>query len=175
MLAPVIARCLLRYAVPAALTALWFATAGTVASEEGYVSIAMQDNVFRPEIIRVPVGSQVEWHNDGGNVHNVVADDGSYDSGNLEPGQEFTQAFNESGVYTFTCTLHGVPGVGGMIGTIVVGDVPIPTEHGDVGRGREPVPTNEPSALDRLAQERPAAAPTQAQVGAERSQQIGRQ
>ena len=130
-----------RLAVFAALTALWLAAAGAAASEEGYVSISMRDNAFQPEVLRVPVGTEVDWHNDGINIHNVVADDGTYGSGNLEPGQEFTQSFDKPGVYKFTCTLHGAPGVGGMIGMVVVGDVPIPTEHGDVSKGREPMPT----------------------------------
>lgn len=135
----------LRRALPVAgfvaCSAVWLASAGAAASDEGYVSVSMRDNVFQPEAIRVPIGSQIEWHNDGANVHNVVADDGSYASGNLEPGQEFTQRFDKPGVFKFTCTLHGIPGVGGMIGMVVVGDVPIPSEHGNVGKGREPVPT----------------------------------
>ncbi len=138
----------------AALTALWLAAAGSVGADDGYVSVAMRDDVFQPEIIRVPVGTTVEWRNDGRNVHNVTADDGSYASGNMAPSQEFQQTFAEPGVYKFTCTLHGAPGVGGMIGMIAVGDVPIPTEHGDVGEAREPVPT-EPGNMIRVPADQP--------------------
>ena len=137
----VVLRRVLRLAGVVALTVLWLAAAGAAASDEGYISVSMLDDVFKPDVIRVPVGSDVEWTNDGRNVHNVTADDGTYASGNMDPGKEFAQTFDKPGVYKFTCTIHGVAGVGGMIGMIVVGDVPIPTEHGDVSKGREPVPT----------------------------------
>ncbi|MEO5884679.1 MAG: cupredoxin domain-containing protein, partial [Candidatus Limnocylindrales bacterium] len=115
--------------------------AGAVAEEETYVTVRMGDDVFLPEVLRVPTGTKIEWVNAGRNPHNVTADDGGYGSANLAPGEEFAHDFTEPGVYRFTCTLHGVAGVGGMVGMIVVGDVAIPTEHGDVSKGREPVPT----------------------------------
>lgn len=135
-------RRVLRLAGLALVTMLWLAAAAvTAADDPGYVSVGMGDDVFQPDVLRVPVGTNVEWHNGGHNVHNVTADDGTYASGTMAPGQEFAQQFDKPGVYKFTCTIHGVPGVGGMIGMIVVGDVPIPNDHGNVSKGREPVPT----------------------------------
>lgn len=154
MTARATARRVLRLAGLATLAALWLAAGGAIASSEGYISVTMLDNVFKPEIMRVPVGTDVEWRNDGINVHNVTADDGTYASGNLEPGQEFTRTFAEPGVYKFTCTLHGAAGVGGMIGMVVVGEVPIPNEHGDVSKGREAVPT-EPGTIVRVPTDQP--------------------
>jgi plastocyanin len=124
-----------------AFAGLWLAAAGVATADDDYVSVTMGDDFFKGEVVRVPVGADVEWHNTGRNVHNVTADDGSFGSGDMAPGEEFTQTFAKPGVYAFTCTLHGAPGIGGMIGMIVVGDVAIPTEHGDVSKGREPVPT----------------------------------
>ena len=136
--------------------ALWLAGAAVAsADDDGYVSVSMADDAFQPEVLRVPVGTEVEWSNDGRSPHNVTADDGTFASGNLEPGQEFAHTYAQPGVFRFTCTLHGVPGVGGMIGMVVVGDVPIPTEHGAVSKDREPVPT-EPGAVVHV----PADAPT---------------
>jgi plastocyanin len=137
----------LRVAGLTAAAALWLTTAASVASDEGYVTVRMRDNVFQPEVVRVPVGTEVEWHNEGANVHNVIADDGSYTSTNMQPGEEFAQRFDQPGVYLFTCTLHGVPGLGGMTGMIVVGDAPIPSEHGNIGKGREPVPAGPGSTV----------------------------
>ena len=134
-------RTTMRVAGLCVLGAVWLAGATVVAGDEDYVTVRMGDDLFQPEILRVPVGTQIEWVNDGRNVHNVTADDGTYASGNMEPGAKFAQDFDKPGAYAFTCTLHGAPGVGGMIGMIVVGDVPIPNEHGDVSKGREPVPT----------------------------------
>lgn len=134
---------------------LWLVVAGASAADQGdYVSVSMGDDVFTPEVLRVPVGTEIQWRNGGRNLHNVTADDGRYASGNIEPGAEFSHTFDQPGAYPFTCTLHGAPGVGGMIGLIVVGDVAIPTRHGDVSKGREPVPT-EPGKVVHVPADQP--------------------
>ena len=100
------------------------------------------DDVFAPDIVRVDVGTEVEWENVGRNPHTVTADDGSFDSGVLENGDEFEHTFDTPGVFRFTCLLHGKPGGIGMSGIVVVGDVDLPSTGGagGVGPGREPVP-----------------------------------
>ena len=77
---------------------------------------------------------------DGRSDHTVDADDGSWSSGNLVPGAEYSKTFDEPGVYPFFCRYHGDPGVG-MAGTVLVGDVSLPGAADGVGPGREPVPT----------------------------------
>jgi hypothetical protein len=89
------------------------------------------------------VGTTLEWHNVGRNPHTVVADDGSFDSGILERGDEFSHTYSNPGIYAFTCTLHGSKGGVGMSGIVAVGDVALGvggTGTG-VGPGREAVPT----------------------------------
>ncbi len=99
------------------------------------------DDFFDPQVLRVEPGTTVEFHNDGRNPHTVTADDGSYDSGNLGNGETFSHTYDKPGVYTFNCKLHGAPGIG-MAGVILVGDAQLPAgKGGDVGPGREPVPT----------------------------------
>jgi plastocyanin len=100
------------------------------------------DDFFDPQILRVPVGTTVEFHNDGRNPHTVTADDGSYDSGVLQNGQAFSHLYGAPGIYPFNCKLHGAAGGIGMSGIIVVGDVQLPASGGSssVGPGREPVP-----------------------------------
>lgn len=120
---------------------------GGPGGEEKYVTIGGRDDFFQPEVLRVEVGATVEWHLVGRNPHTITADDGSFDSGILEPGEEFEHTYDKPGVYTFTCTLHGTKGADGraglgMTGTIVVGDAPLTAGDGEgVGPGREPVPT----------------------------------
>ncbi len=99
------------------------------------------DNVFDPEIVRVEPGQAVGWVNDGRSQHDVQADDGSWGSETLLPSDTFERTFDEPGVYPFSCSFHGGPGVG-MAGTIVVGEVPLPGASADVGPGREPIPAN---------------------------------
>ena len=98
------------------------------------------DDAFTPEVTRVPAGTLVRWTMAGASPHTVEDDDGAWASGNLDPGAVFERRFDEPGVYPYFCRYHGAPGAG-MAGTIVVGDVPLPGPSGDVGPGREPVPT----------------------------------
>jgi len=116
-----------------------------------YRIISNLDDFFDPEIVRVEVGTEVEWRNTGRNRHTVTADDGSFDSGVLETGDEFEHTFTEAGVYPFTCLLHGQPGGIGMTGIIVVGEAELPSTGGagGVGPGREPLPA-EPGATLRV-------------------------
>jgi plastocyanin len=110
------------------------------ASAEGYgAPVSAIDNVFGPEVVRIQPGESVEWSMDGRTAHTVQADDGSWDSGNLDPGAEFERTFDEPGAFTYFCKYHGEPGIG-MAGTVLVGDVALPGAAGDIGPGREPVP-----------------------------------
>jgi plastocyanin len=123
----------------AALTVLALTPAEAHADPYG-ATVETLDNVFAPQIVRVAVGETVEWSNDGRTAHTVTADDGSWDSGNLDPGQEWDRTFDRAGVFTYYCRYHGSPGAG-MTGTVVVGDVPVPGGGGeDVGPGREQPP-----------------------------------
>ena len=102
------------------------AEAQDTAEEGAYgASVSAIDNVFTPEIVRIEIGDTVEWTMDGRSPHTVDADDGSWTSGNLEPGTEFDHTFDAEGVFPFFCRYHGRPGVG-MTGTVVVGDAPLP-------------------------------------------------
>jgi plastocyanin len=119
-----------------------FAVAPLPAQAQSYgANVAIIDDAFAPQIVRVAVGASVEWTNDGRAPHTVTADDGSWDSGNLDPGAEFTHEFDQRGVFTYYCRYHGSPGAG-MTGTVVVGDVSLPGGAGeDVGPGREQPPS----------------------------------
>lgn len=129
-------------ALALALLPLGLGPGPAVATDE-YVQVAALDDYFDAEVVRVPVGTEIEWRNVGRNPHTVTADDGSFDSGNMENGDEFSWTFDEPGVYRYYCVYHGQPGGIGMAGMIVVGDVPLPGGGGsEVGPGREPVPSS---------------------------------
>jgi plastocyanin len=116
------------------------ALAPALARADSYgAEVGAVDNSFSPQIVRIQPGQSVEWANDGRSPHTVTADDGSWNSGNLAAGGTFEHTFSQAGVFTYYCKYHGSPGVG-MIGTIVVGDAPLPGPTGTVGPGREPVP-----------------------------------
>jgi plastocyanin len=113
--------------------------AGQARGEDYGARVRVLDNVFSPEVVRVEPGANVEWANDGRTVHDVRADDGSWRSPILQPGETVERTFTEPGVYAFFCSFHGSPGAG-MIGTVLVGDVELPGASSGVGPGREPVP-----------------------------------
>jgi plastocyanin len=115
------------------------ATAALAGDAGPYERIEAIDNVFTPKIVRVPVGATVEWENGGRTIHDVVADDGSFRSTTLRPGDTFEQTFPTQGAFAFHCSYHGSPGVG-MSGVVVVGDAPLPGAPPGVGPGREPPP-----------------------------------
>jgi plastocyanin len=119
-----------RLATAVALAALFVlsgmpAEAQDPAGDAYGASVSAIDNVFTPEIVRIDPGQTVEWTMDGRSPHTVEADDGSWVSGNLEPGSEFAHTFEDEGAYPFFCRYHGRPGVG-MAGTVVVGDAALP-------------------------------------------------
>jgi plastocyanin len=55
------------------------------------------------------------WTNRGQVVHTVTADNGAFDSGNIEPGERRSLTFSTPGTFPFRCTPHPF-----MRGVIVV-------------------------------------------------------
>jgi plastocyanin len=67
---------------------------------------------FSPNPASVPAGQIVVWHNVDGVTHRVVLNDGSVDTGNLEPGA-FSSPMTLGSVGAYHCTIHPV-----MVGTL---------------------------------------------------------
>lgn len=87
---------------------------------------------FGPPAVRVDPGTMVvwEWTGEGGS-HNVVAEDGSFESELVaEAGHTFSHTFEERGVFEYYCEPHRSLG---MKGAIVVG--PAPAADGEAGSG----------------------------------------
>ncbi|MDL5363321.1 halocyanin domain-containing protein [Halalkalicoccus sp. NIPERK01] len=90
---------------------------------------------FGPAAVRVDPGTTVvwEWTGEGG-AHNVVDEDGAYESDMVgDAGTTFEHAFETAGVSRYVCAPHEPMG---MKGAVVVGDVAVAT----------PAPTSEPDA-----------------------------
>jgi plastocyanin len=83
-------------------------------------SVSIKDFEFAPKEIAVNAGDTINWKNDGAAPHTVTADDGSFDSGNLNAGGTFSQTFDKAGTIAYYCMLHGAKGGTGMAGTITV-------------------------------------------------------
>jgi len=72
---------------------------------------------YSPATITVIIGinNTVKWVNDDSMSHTVTAVQGSFDSGNIDPGQSFIHTFNTPGTYTYVCIYHHW-----MQGTVIV-------------------------------------------------------
>jgi len=72
---------------------------------------------FDPAAVRISPGTTVvwEWTSFGGG-HNVVAEDGAFESELLfEEGETFSHTFDEPGVYRYVCTPHRTQGMLGVV------------------------------------------------------------
>lgn len=103
----------------AALLALTWAPA---AAQDTGPTVTMRSSSFAPVEIHVSPGSTVTWTNPSDVGHTVTADDGSFDSGNVDPGQTWSMQFDAPGTYSYYCVPHGAPGGVGMAAVIVVDD-----------------------------------------------------
>ena len=76
-------------------------------------SVRMAGSRFEPFTLTIAVGETVHWFNDDALPHTVSATDGSWESGNLAPGQAFERRFDSAGSYPYLCRYH--PGMTGAI------------------------------------------------------------
>lgn len=89
--------------------------------EAGHTIVAMRDYAFRPDTVRVPVGTTVSWVNcapRSEDPHTTTSDTGLWDSNLMSSGQFFSVEFTEAGVYPFHCIPHQF--TIGMDGAVVV-------------------------------------------------------
>lgn len=96
---------------------------GTVApsaAQPADATISMTSEAFTPVEVHVAPGQTVVWSNPNFLTHTVTADDGSFDSGDLGTGKQFTMSFDSPGTYAYYCQYHGGPDGEDMSGVIVV-------------------------------------------------------
>lgn len=69
-------------------------------------TVSIVDFAFDPAQIDVAAGTTVTWTNNGSAPHTVTADDGSFDSGELAPGESFSFTFDTAGTFAYHCEIH---------------------------------------------------------------------
>lgn len=89
-------------------------------SSDDSVTIKIENFKFAQPVLTITAGTTVEWENEDTAAHTVTADDGSFDSGPLNKGDQFKFTFNTPGTYLYYCTYHGGPGGVGQSGQIIV-------------------------------------------------------
>lgn len=70
---------------------------------------------FAPDDLNVAVGTTVTWKNTDAVAHTSTSDAAGWDSGVVNPGQQFSMALSTPGTYRYHCAIHP-----GMVGTVVV-------------------------------------------------------
>jgi plastocyanin len=91
------------------------ATATATEVQAAPAAVSIQGFAFAPASLEIPAGTTVTWTNSDATAHTATADDGSWDTGNIDPGASASVTFDTPGTYTYHCTYHS-----NMTATIVV-------------------------------------------------------
>lgn len=86
------------------------AAAGCVSDEQLSVDegagVEIVEFSFVPGDVQVQVGEPVTWLNRDAIHHTVTADNGSFDSGQLDQGSRFMRTFDAAGEFPYHCEIH---------------------------------------------------------------------
>ena len=85
-------------------------------------NLIVDDDYFLPKVLKVHVGTEVVFSNDGHRLHDVIPTRGGgfrIDTDELRPGTSKTVIISEPGTYPYFCSIHGTA-TSGMRGTIAV-------------------------------------------------------
>jgi plastocyanin len=69
-------------------------------------TIYMKNSVYSSPALTVIIGSKVTWVNDDNMIHTVTSDNGTFDSGDMNPGSSFNYTFNATGTFSYHCVHH---------------------------------------------------------------------
>jgi plastocyanin len=83
-------------------------------------SVSIVEYSFAPGSVTVQAGDTVTWTNDGTTVHTVTADDGSFSSSTIGPGDSYSHTFTSVGAVPYYCAFHGGAGGSGMAAQVSV-------------------------------------------------------
>jgi plastocyanin len=68
--------------------------------------VEINNFMFTPQNLTVPVGTTVTWKFDDSTQHTVTADDNSFASSPMANGQTFTHTFSTAGTVPYHCSIH---------------------------------------------------------------------
>jgi plastocyanin len=73
---------------------------------ERSVKVDISNFQYEPDPVRVAVGGKVIWMNEDSIAHTATADDGSFDTGEIEEGKLKSETFKQPGTFTYHCEIH---------------------------------------------------------------------
>ena len=68
--------------------------------------VKIDNFVFGPQTLTVPVGATVTWTNKDDIPHTSVSTDGLFKSKVLDTDEKFSYTFTKAGTYSYYCTIH---------------------------------------------------------------------
>src|SRR5271156_1982786 len=91
-----------------AVLLLFVGSPGVKANEPSAANAAVKiDNfVFGPQTLTVPVGTTVTWTNSDDIPHTSVSTEGVFKSKVLDTDEKFSYTFTKAGTYPYYCTIH---------------------------------------------------------------------
>ena len=84
-------------------------------SSAAVAAVKIDNFVFGPQTISVPVGATVTWTNVDDIPHTAVSTDGVFKSKVMDTDEKFSYTFTKAGTYSYYCSVHPK-----MTGKIVV-------------------------------------------------------
>jgi len=70
------------------------------------VAVKIDNFVFGPQAITVPVGTTVTWTNSDDIPHTAVSTDGVFKSKVMDTDEKFSYTFTKAGTYPYYCSVH---------------------------------------------------------------------
>jgi len=96
---------MLRAALPALVLLLVVVPAGPGSAQATW-DVAVEDVAFNPDRLVIHAGDAVVWTVGGVNEHTITALDGSFNSGDVFPGDTYAHTFALPGVVPYYCQYH---------------------------------------------------------------------
>jgi len=69
-------------------------------------AVKIDNFVFGPQTITVPVGTTVTWTNSDDIPHTAVSTDGVFKSKVMDTDETFSYTFTKAGTYSYYCSVH---------------------------------------------------------------------
>lgn len=100
--------------IVAALAMLWAATSPSAKAAKT-VTVETKDNNFSPATITVDAGDTITFNNIGQAPHTGTDKAGSFDTGNINPGESKSVTLDKAGTIALICKYHEALGMTGQI------------------------------------------------------------
>ena len=75
-------------------------------SSAAIAGVKIDNFVFGPQTLTVPVGTTVTWTNSDDIPHTSVSTEGVFKSKVLDTDEKFSYTFTKAGTYPYYCTIH---------------------------------------------------------------------